>query len=49
MPVTFVPQIQYLLDQLYVDLHDNFLNFSETRISYVIPLPTAKSDINLQE
>lgn len=42
--------MQYLLDQLYADLHENVLIFfSETKISSVILLPTAKSDVNLQE
>lgn len=48
MPVTFVPQIQYLLDQLYADLHENVFIFSEIKVSSVIPLPAAKFDIDLQ-
>lgn len=48
MPVIFVPQIQYQLDQLYTNLHENVLIFSETKVSSVIPFPATKFDIDFQ-
>lgn len=42
------PKIQYLLDQLHADLHENALIFSDIEVSDVIPLAAAKFDTNLQ-